>query len=164
MAKRRAHRRARPRTPYVLDPPGYPPIACFTDAIATAWALHEQFVRFNAVFVLEEQGAVTWAWLGVNDSHTPAVLADIGLSLCALDRDACSTLLVSGRGDDDIKVAAEDDIARWHEMRRDAARRGVRLLDWVMAGGEDFRSMHFTVTPEDDWPLPYGVTRDEEAS
>lgn len=57
----------------------------------------------------------------------------------------------------DVSGPVEDDIVEFARMRSSFAQHGVEMLDWILFDGDTYRSMAFTVDPEDAWD---GISRE----
>jgi hypothetical protein len=148
------HPRRRARREQHPAPDFHPPIVELAHAIETAWGIHEHFGRAHAAFVLSASGEVLDAWAVDRPHHTPEEALGLALAGDSLGRGATAVLVVSARGDDDLSVLAEDDLATWRRMLARLEERGLLLLDWMVAAGDLFRSLRFSTDPRAEWPWP----------
>jgi len=152
---RRRERRQRPHRD------AYPPIRHFADAVCTAFAIHSQFDRARACFVLGPRGRVEQGWALTGPEHNEGHV--LRLALCMPDREVAgrSVLLITARGDEDLTELAEDDVATWRRLQADVESRGAHLVDWILVGGEvgapdeSIRSMRFATDESavDTWAV-----------
>lgn len=71
---------------------------------------------------------------------------------CAIlnDEQISRVVLLSGVTGD-VSGPFEDDIVAYGRMRASFAERGVEMVDWLLFDGESYRSMAFTVDPDEAW-------------
>lgn len=152
---RRRERRPRPHR----DP--YPPIRDFADAVGTAFAIHSQFDRARACFVLGPRGRVEQGWALTGPEHNEGHV--LALALCMPDREVAgrSVLLITARGNEELTDLELHDVATWRRLQADVESRGAQLVDWILVGGEagapdeSIRSMRFATddTAVDTWAV-----------
>lgn len=158
-ASRRQQGRRRHRPRATAAPSGPTPdidITSFTDALAEAAALVEEFGRAFAGFVVDSAGHVISGWALTADHHA---MEDVVLLVLAGKPPAPGTgvVLMSADRDGDVMSLKEEDELKWRSFSRVLAARGFHLWDWIQADGEAFRSMHFASGTSEEWPAPSAV-------
>ena len=125
--------------------PTLPPINNFAEAMSQLMAFEEEFGPMQGALVVDEKGAVvdgvvlTAAWHTVDHALTYVLLGARGPSE--------SVLLFSVMGNVDISVLAESDVEAYQSLERRCRGAGVGLSDWLIAGGEFYRSMQLATAP-----------------
>lgn len=147
--QRRRHRRARDEAPLPDINVG-----TFTDALAEAAALLAESGRAFCAYLVDPGGQVIGGWALTAPHHQ---LEELALMVFAGDAPLPGTgvLLLSSDPDDDqeaMQREPEENGIRWESLRRAFARRGYHLWDWIHAGDDAFRSMHFSEADAGDWP------------
>lgn len=155
-ASRRRHRRGRRRHAAPSGPAPDIEITSFTDALAEAGALVEEFGRAFAAFVVDAGGHVIGGWALTGHHHA---IEDVVLLVLAGRPPAPGTgvLLLSGDPDGDVSGSNEEDELKWRSFGRVLAARGFHLWDWILADGEAFASLHFASATSEEWPAPSAV-------
>jgi len=125
-------------------------IGSFMDALNAAWGVVDRFHRGAGGFVVAEGGHVMRAWVLTAPQHT---LDDV-VSLLLVERPApgSGALLVTA---DDATTGMEvhgADVQRWDSLRTRLEAGGYEPWDWIHAGAEGFRSMHFATASPGPWP------------
>ena len=128
-------------------------VGTFTDALAEAAALIEQFGRAFVGYTLDARGQVIGGWALTADHHR---IDDVVLMVLAGGPPAPGTgvLLLSTDRDVDVIELREEDDLRWESFRRIFAARGYQLWDWIKADGENFRSLYLGSDGAGAWPAP----------
>jgi hypothetical protein len=137
-----ARRGARPARPQL-----YPPIKDFAHACATAFALHDQFGRARACFVIGSRGRVEQGWALTGPEHDEGHVLMLALAVPTREIAGRSVLMFTARGHDDVTELAETDVATWRRLQADVESRGAWLVDWILTGADDMRSMRFATDP-----------------
>ncbi len=139
------------------DAPTLPPVDSFVQAMSQLMAFEQEFGPMQSALVVDGDGAVRDGVVLTADWHT----ADHALSYVLVgDRQPGEhVLLFSVIGAADIRVLAESDVDAYAALGRRCADEGLHLADWLIAGGEWYRSMQLTLAnrPPGDWALLDGV-------
>ena len=128
-------------------------VGTFTDALAEAAALVEEFGRAFVAYTLDARGQVIGGWALTADHHR---IEEVVLMVLAGDPPAPGTgvLLLSAESGVDVMTLREEDDLRWGSFRRIFAARGYQLWDWIKADGENFRSLYLGSDGAGPWPAP----------
>jgi hypothetical protein len=128
-------------------------VGTFSDALAEAAAMVDEFGRAFVGYVLDARGQVTSGWALTADFHE---IADVVLLVLAGDPPDPGTgvLLLSAVVGSDVMTVREEDELRWGSFRRVFAARGYHLWDWIKADGEGFRSLYLGTDGAGAWPAP----------
>ncbi len=136
-----------------MSTPTLPPIASFADVMSQAMAFEKEFGQCHAALVVDDIGAVRDGVVLTATWHTVAH----ALSYVLLgDRvPGEHVLLFSVMGAVDIRVLSEADVDAFEAMGTRCRDHDVHLADWVVAGGEHYRTMQLAAAPPPlDEPRP----------
>lgn len=135
-----------PRKP--TDSSTLPPIATFAEAMSQLMAFEEEFGPMQGALVVGDRGDVRDGVVLTADWHN----VDHALTYVLLGARASGEhiLLFSVMGNVDIRMLGESDVDAYAAQRQRCADAGVHLADWLIAGGQWYRSMQVTLAPPDD--------------
>jgi hypothetical protein len=125
------------------DTPTLPPVDSFVQAMSQLMAFEEEFGPMQGALVVDDDGAVRDGVVLTLDWHT----ADHALSyvLASHRRPGEHVLLFSVMGAADIRVLAESDVDAYAALGQRCTDAGLHLTDWLIAGGDYYRSMQLSV-------------------
>jgi hypothetical protein len=121
------------------------PITTFADAMSQLMAFEEEFGPMQGAIVVDTEGTVldgvvlTHRWHTVDHALTYVLLGAGGPGECVL--------LFSVMGDVDIRTLGESDVDAYVALSARCRAADVHLADWLVAGGDRYRSMQLTLSP-----------------
>jgi hypothetical protein len=124
-----------------------PPINTFADAMSQLMAFEAEFGPMQGALVVDGNGAVvdgvvlTLTWHTVDHALTYVLLGARGPGEFVL--------LFSVMGDVDIRLLGESDVEAYDALQARCDNAGVQLSDWLIAGGDHFRSMQLATSNAD---------------
>ncbi len=130
------------------DTPTLPPIATFADAVSQLMAFEEEFGPMQGAIVVGDRGDVRDGVVLTADWHN----IDHALTyvLVGARTNGEHILLFSVMGDVDIRMLGESDVDAYSALAVRCADAGVHLADWLIAGGDHYRSMQLTLLPPEE--------------
>ncbi len=130
------------------DTPTLAPITTFVDAMSQLMAFEEEFGPMQGALVVDDGGNVRDGVVLTAGRHS----VDHALTyvLVGARRLGEHVLLFSVMGDVDIRLLGESDVDAYRALSDRCADAGVHLVDWLIAGGELYRSMRLAQAPPED--------------
>lgn len=126
-------------------------IAGFEDAVGVLMGLRDRFGYGHCAVCLDDLWCVRDLTAFTDVEHHDADTALDWASCAILNDAAISKLVLLSCVTDDVRRPREDEITSYGRIRAVFGERGVEVLDWILYDGENFRSMAFTVDPDEAW-------------
>ncbi len=138
-------RRRRPRPVPLLVING------LADAVVAAVGLSDRFTHGHGVAVTDLRGGVLDMVVFTEAHHTADDAIRAGIGMGARHPLARRAVLLSVLDGVDITIPNELELEMWHAAVKRFARVGLELFEWIIASGEVFRSLDYTVRTEHVW-------------
>jgi hypothetical protein len=136
-----------------------PPVATFVDAMSQLMAFEEEFGRCQAALIVDDDGTVRDGVVLTRRRNTADdVLTYLLAGAVPPGRRRRHVLLFSVMGKVDIRVLGESDVDAYRALAVRCEDAGAVLADWLIAGGDLYRSMQLTLadsasSSDADWTL-----------